>query len=1101
MILFSVFPHFVSFVLFTSLVYLYQVDFYQKICEYLIEQYAENAPVFDTDAGFETANLRCRILQPCNNIDLSLLLNELVNTTGAITNTQHCSSAFLHQNENYIPELEHESLIRYSRKQLLELKPSNKGRVSNQTFETIKSLGIQHRGRGRRGGAHIKKKIPVLYSNGTRYEQNANSSTVDFRPQILIPVPTVRNQPQHNHANVSQSTQLSRVELPNIFLSNTQSLMNKFDEAKIVFEQQSVDVGVITESWFKSSFEEHQLNISGYELFTKSRDNMRGGGVAVYVRDSLPATAIDYIEVPNDLECVWVKIRPNRLPRGISAIAVCAVYITTDSPYQNLLEEHLIQSIDLLRTKYPEIGIVILGDFNRMDIYPVTRGNDLSQLIDFPTRGDATLDLILTNHALKSRYNKPIPMSPLGFSDHICVLWKSQFQVKTKNTFKINKSRPLQKSGISAFGQWVQDQDWHEVLESCDTQTKADVFYSMLDIAIDSCFPVKKTKMHNNDKPWLTPHIKKLIHERQVAFANKDQQQWRKLRNLVKREIEKAKLHYHATRIRNLQTTEPRKWHQQIRTVTNSSKRDLKINIQGIEDKDLKGIANAINSKFAHVSDCLDPLDCSRLPSYLPAEEPVPQLYPWEVYAELRKLKSAKSCGPDQVSPKLAKEFAYELSVPLTEILNNSYSEGYVPEQWKKAIVIPIPKQYPPSIDKLRTVSLTSIFAKIAEGFITDWVLNDIQNDIDIRQYGNVKGVSTSHYLVSLVHFLFQGAERSRNIGTVVLTDFSKAFDLVDHTLLIGKIIDMGVRRSIVPWICDFLRNRQQCVKYNSVLSDYTTLQGGVPQGTKFGPIGFQILINEAAQDAGSQCWKYVDDLTFAENFSGGCASSLQDDLDQFSEWASDSHLKLNPSKCQAMQIAFSNPLPPHRDLRIGTEPLSYVTEAKVLGLWLQNNLKWNVQMDAMLKKANSRLFMLRTLKRFGFSTQELGVVYSGYVRPILEYADVVWHSGISAKQSKELEAIQKRACRTILGRHYLSYSDALQICKFDTLSDRREEHCLRFAEGLTKSIRTSSLIPPTRKECHGRSLRNSSNLSQFRTRTNRFRNSPLPFFVDLLNK
>ncbi|XP_072020374.1 uncharacterized protein [Amphiura filiformis] len=266
---------------------------------------------------------------------------------------------------------------------------------------------------------------------------------------------------------------------------------------------------------------------------------------------------------------------------------------------------------------------------------------------------------------------------------------------------------------------------------------------------------------------------------------------------------------------------------------------------------------------FAHVSDCLDPLDCSRLPSYLPAEEPVPQLYPWEVYAELRKLKSAKSCGPDQVPPKLVKEIAYELSVPLTDILNNSYSEGYVPEQKKKAIVIPIPKQYPPR------------------------------------------------------------AERSRNIGTVVLTDFSKAFDLVDHTLLIGKIIDMGVRRSIVPWICDFLRNRQQCVRYNSVLSDYTTLHGGVPQGTKFGPIGFQILINEAAQDAGSRCWKYVDD------FFGGCASPLQGDLDQFSEWASDSHLKLNPSKCQAMQIAFSNPLPPHRDLRIGTEPLSYVTEAK----------------------------------------------------------------------------------------------------------------------------------------------------------------------------
>ena len=376
--------------------------------------------------------------------------------------------------------------------------------------------------------------------------------------------------------------------------------------------------------------------------------------------------------------------------------------------------------------------------------------------------------------------------------------------------------------------------------------------------------------------------------------------------------------------------------------------------------------------------------------------------------------------------------------------------------------------------DKLRPVSLTSIFAKVAEGFITKWVLNDVENYIDIRQFGNVKGVSTAHYLVSLIDFLFQGAEQSRNIGTVVLTDFSKAFDLVDHTLLICKIIDIGVRRSIVPWICDFLCNRQQCVRYRNVLSNYVFLNGGVPQGTKFGPIGFQILINDAAKNASSQCWKYVDDLTFAENSSGGCSGSIQDDLNELTEWVMDNNLRLNPSKCQAIQVNFSRPPLPHRNFRIGTEPLSYVSEAKVLGLWLQSDLKWNVQVDKMLTKANSRLFLLRTLKRFGFSPEELRVAYSGYVRPILEYADVVWHSSLTAKQCNDIEAIQRRACRTILGRQYFNYNDALDQCNFDTLSGRRENHSRRFAEGLSQNNRTSALIPPTREECHGRSMRNS---------------------------
>ena len=117
-------------------------------------------------------------------------------------------------------------------------------------------------------------------------------------------------------------------------------------------------------------------------------------------------------------------------------------------------------------------------------------------------------------------------------------------------------------------------------------------------------------------------------------------------------------------------------------------------------------------------------------------------------------------------------EFAFELSVPFTDILNSSFLEGKVPDRWEKAIVVPIPKQYPPNIDKLPPVSLTSVFAKIAEGFVTRWVLDDVEHKIDKRQFGNVKGVSTTHYLVSFVQYLHQGANKSHNVGTVVLTDF-----------------------------------------------------------------------------------------------------------------------------------------------------------------------------------------------------------------------------------------------------------------------------------------------------------------------------------------
>ena len=151
----------------------------------------------------------------------------------------------------------------------------------------------------------------------------------------------------------------------------------------------------------------------------------------------------------------------------------------------------------------------------------------------------------------------------------------------------------------------------------------------------------------------------------------------------------------------------------------------------------------------------------------------------------------------------------------------------------------------------------------------------------------------------------------------------------------------MGVSRNIIPWVCDFLEHRQQCVRYNCDLSDHVFLNAGVPQGTNFGPIGFQIIINNAANNAKSQYWKYVDDLTFAENRKIFETGEFQKDLNEFSDWAKDNQLKLNPSKCQALEVCFKNGAPLHAGLMIGTEKLPYVNKAKVLGLWLQCDLKW----------------------------------------------------------------------------------------------------------------------------------------------------------------
>ena len=125
--------------------------------------------------------------------------------------------------------------------------------------------------------------------------------------------------------------------------------------------------------------------------------------------------------------------------------------------------------------------------------------------------------------------------------------------------------------------------------------------------------------------------------------------------------IELAKVKYNPERVRDLQKTEPRKWHQRIKCMLNSTVSDLHMNIPGIDSNNHTDMANAINTEFVSVSSHIAPLNISILPAYLPVDYAPPTLHPWEVYKELKVIKSSKASGPDGIPPKLIKEFAYEL--------------------------------------------------------------------------------------------------------------------------------------------------------------------------------------------------------------------------------------------------------------------------------------------------------------------------------------------------------------------------------------------------------------------------------------------------------
>jgi hypothetical protein len=271
-----------------------------------------------------------------------------------------------------------------------------------------------------------------------------------------------------------------------------------------------------------------------------------------------------------------------------------------------------------------------------------------------------------------------------------------------------------------------------------------------------------------------------------------------------------------------------------------------------------------------------------------------------QVFKELKKLNASKSGHPNDIPIKLIKEFAFEIAIPLTKIFNVCLREGVFPSVWKTAAIIPVPKvTKPKTANELRPIALTPILARVFESFLSKWLKEDFEPMLDPRQYGNVKNISTTHYLVDMLDDVLSDLELPGNYSTLCAIDFTKAFDRINHTVAIRKIVESSVRPSIIPTICSFLSNRNQCVKLNGHISDPTTITCGVPQGTKCGPIIFTIVVNDAA-DTSNKRWKFVDDLTLGETINvkkqrHGC---LQYHLDELSAWCDRNDMLPKPSKC-----------------------------------------------------------------------------------------------------------------------------------------------------------------------------------------------------------
>ena len=266
----------------------------------------------------------------------------------------------------------------------------------------------------------------------------------------------------------------------------------------------------------------------------------------------------------------------------------------------------------------------------------------------------------------------------------------------------------------------------------------------------------------------------------------------------------------------------------------------------------------------------------------------------------------------------------------------------------------------------------------------------------------------------------------------IFFANVSKGFDLIDHNILMTELQKLKVDPALISWIAAFLTDRQQAVRIGATLSDWKFLKGGVLQGAKLGVILFTIMTNNLLADWHLRV-KFVDDTSAIEILPRNSISLLNSIVSDIHNFSMDHNMRLNPIKCKEMFINFL--LYPNFTLRplvVGSNAIEGVSTYKILGVFIDSDLKWNSHVYYTYKKACKKLYSLRILRRAGVDQGSTLKVYISSVRSVLEYALPVWQS-IPGYLSDKIESIQKRALKIIFPCAD-SYSDALELARGETL-------------------------------------------------------------------
>ena len=880
-----------------------------------------------------------------------------------------------------------------------------------------------------------------------------------------------------------------------MLLTNIRSLRYKTDELEVELKNNEIDICCVVESWLTADILTEAINIGGYTCYRLDRsDGRQGGGVVCYVREELPFTPLEPVD-NSGVESLWLLYRQPRMPRSMSHIIYGIVYHPPDA-VSRITTTHIVDNIDAIVRQHSNAASVIVGDFNMMNEKPL-RDIKLKQIVHEATRKSAILDKIYTN--IDQWYMKPRIQPNIARSDHRAVIMLPidgglpttghHITAIVRSNDTNNKSRLARH--LAAF-------DWSQLYNETSTESLTTYFYDVTTSLLEHYLPLRTVKRYSTDKPWITDEFRRMIRQRQYAWTHNNKAEYHRLRNVVNRLSRKLRERFYKKKVDGLRKSNAANWWRQTKQLTGqATQQNLTGLANELSDGNVQTLANQINISLINVSADLTKLTATTAPHCDVNEELAPSgectyiITAEMVFKKLEQINIRKAHGPDSLPNWFLRDFAFALCEPLAWIFNSSIREGVVPKIWKRADVVAIPKNKPPkSIERdLRPISLTPTISKIFESLVGKWMLDAIGAKFDKKQFGAIKGRSTSHALIDIMHKWHKALDEHHSIR-VVFIDYAKAFDHVDHLTVIKKLADLGIPLILLRWIHSFLMDREQRVKIGKTFSDWISPNGGMPQGTVIGPYVFLSLINDLKSRL--ELHKFVDDCTLTETIRKHQLNSsiMQSEIDCVDSWSNLNHTNVNTKKTKEMLLGSITKNPPPC-LQLNGQQIERVRSSKLLGLLVTDSLKWNEHVSSLCSKAAQRLHFLQQLKRAALSPEDLLYYYQSVVRPVTEYACAVWHTSLNKEQTKMLESIQKRALKIVFGGDIDGQSQALQT--MPSLQERRDQLTENFFVSLlSPSSCLHDLIPAKRNNDVTNKLRFAKLHSTPYARTEHYKNSTI---------